>query len=87
MLKEERDEDNDFIKLSEYEIIEAINQEAREKALKLMLTHLEEYKETMKKKATFKGWIAHICPENVKLDIRLDRIDTEWNKLWSYGKI
>ena len=39
--------------------------EAKEAAINLMRNDLQKYLVNMGSQSTFKGWIAHICPENV----------------------
>jgi hypothetical protein len=36
----------------------------------------------MGNKGTYKGWLAHIVPENLKLDKRLENIDNDYYKYW-----
>ncbi len=57
--------------------------DSKEKSLTMMKRDLNEYRKRMLNKSTFKGWIAHICPENVKIDTRLEHEDSEWLKLWN----
>lgn len=57
--------------------------DSKEKSLTMMKRDLNEYRKRMLNKSTFKGWIAHICPENVTIDTRLEEEDSEWLKLWN----
>ena len=57
--------------------------DSKEKSLNMMKRDLNDYRKRMGNKGTFKGWIAHICPENVTVDSRLEQEDSEWLKLWN----
>ena len=57
--------------------------DSKEKSINMMKRDLNEYRKRMLNKATFKGWIAHICPENITIDKRLEQEDSEWLKLWN----
>ena len=57
--------------------------DSKERSLNMMKRDLNEYRKRMLNKATFKGWVAHICPENVTIDNRLEHEDSEWLKLWN----
>lgn len=72
-----------FIEISQDDVAEAITAEAKEAAIVIMREDLSDYINKMGVEATFKGWIAHICPENVKIDKRLERRNSEWHFLWN----
>jgi hypothetical protein len=54
-----------------------------EKSINMMKRDLNEYRKRMLNKATFKGWIAHVCPENITIDKKLEEEESEWLKLWN----
>lgn len=72
-----------FILVSDDEIARALVNETKEMAINLMKNDLRKYLTSMKTQSTFKGWIAHICPENVKIDKRLELPRSEWHTLWN----
>ena len=72
-----------FIQISEDEVARAITAEAKEAAIMLMKDDLQNYIDKMGNESTFKGWISHICPENVKIDRRLERPHSEWHAIWN----
>ena len=76
------DEDFDFIKITDDEIAYALSQEAKAMAIIMMQKDLIEYITKMGENASFKGWIAHICPENVAVDVRLEMPGSAWHALW-----
>ena len=55
---------------------------SRLKSLAMMKRDLSDYRKRMGNKGTYKGWLAHIVPENLKLDKRLEKQDSEYSKLW-----
>lgn len=55
---------------------------SRLKSLAMMKRDLSDYRKRMGNKGTYKGWLAHIVPENLKLDKRLEKEDCEYVKLW-----
>ena len=55
----------------------------KEKSINMMKRDLNEYRKRMLNKATFKGWIAHVCPENITIDKKLEEEESEWLKLWN----
>ena len=57
-------------------------EEGKEKSLAFMKRDLFDYRKRMGNKGTFKGWIANSYPENVKIDKRLEKQDSEFQKLW-----
>ena len=76
-----------FILISDDEIAKALTNEAKEAAITLMQDDLNKYLNNMGTQSTFKGWIAHICPENVKIDKRLEMPRSEWHAIWNRGII
>jgi hypothetical protein len=54
----------------------------KEKSLSTIKRDLSDYRKRMGNKATYKGWLAHIVPENLKLDKRLENIDNDYYKYW-----
>ena len=72
-----------FIQISDDEIARAMTAEAKEAAIVLMKSDLRNYIDKMGGESTFKGWISHICPENVKIDRRLERPHSEWHAVWN----
>ena len=74
-----------FILISDDDIAWALTNEAKEAAISLMENDLREYLTNMGSQSTFKGWIAHICPENVKIDKRLEMPRSEWHAIWNKG--
>ena len=72
-----------FIQINDDEIARAITAEAKETAIMLMKDDLRNYIDKMGDESTFKGWIAHICPENIKVDRRLERPYSEWHAIWN----
>jgi len=74
-----------FILISDDEIAMALTDEAKQVAITLMDRDLREYLTNMGSQSTFKGWIAHICPENVKIDKRLEMPKSEWHAIWNRG--
>ena len=72
-----------FILVSDDEIAKALVNEGKEAAIILMRNDLHNYLSNMGAQATFKGWIAHICPENVKIDKRLEMPRSEWHAIWN----
>ena len=74
-----------FVLISDDEIALALTHEAKEAAITLMENDLNEYLASMGSQSTFKGWIAHICPENVKIDKRLEMPRSEWHAIWNKG--
>lgn len=54
----------------------------REKSIAIMKRDLSDYRKRMGNKGTYKGWLAHIVPDNLKLDKRLEKEDCEYLKLW-----
>ena len=73
----------EFIIISEDEIAKALVTEAKEAAITLMRNDLRRYLANMGIESTFKGWIAHICPENVTVDKRLEMPKSEWHAIWN----
>lgn len=57
--------------------------DSKEKSINMMKRDLNEYRKRMLNKATFKGWIAHVCPENIIIDKKLEEEESEWLKLWN----
>jgi len=57
--------------------------ESKEKSINMMKRDLNDYRKRMGNKASFKGWISHLCPENVIIDKRLEQEDSDWLKLWN----
>jgi len=57
--------------------------DSKEKSINMMKRDLNEYRKRMLNKATFKGWIAHVCPENITIDKKLEEEESEWLKLWN----
>jgi len=55
---------------------------SRDKSIAMMKRDLSDYRKRMGNKGTYKGWLAHIVPENLKLDKRLEKEDSEYSKLW-----
>jgi len=74
-----------FILISEDDIARALCNEAKETAIALMQNDLRQYLTNMGSQSTFKGWIAHICPENIKIDRRLEMPRSEWHTIWNSG--
>ena len=74
-----------FVLISDDEIARALSNEAKEAAITLMKNDLRQYITSMGSQSTFKGWIAHICPENVKIDKRLEMPRSEWHAIWNRG--
>ena len=74
-----------FILISDDDIVSALTNEAKQVAITLMENDLHEYLTNMRSQSTFKGWIAHICPENVKIDKRLEMPRSEWHAIWNKG--
>jgi hypothetical protein len=74
-----------FILITDDEIARALTNEAKEAAITLMQNDLRTYLTSMGVQSTFKGWIAHICPENVKIDKRLEMPKSEWHAIWNRG--
>lgn len=72
-----------FIQISDDEVARAITAEAKEAAIFLMKDDLRNYINKMGSESTFAGWIAHICPENIKIDRRLERPHSEWHAIWN----
>jgi len=72
-----------FVLISNDEIARALTNEAKEAAITLMQDDLQIYLANMGSQSTFKGWIAHICPENVKIDKRLEMPRSEWHAIWN----
>ena len=72
-----------FVLISDDEIARALTNEAKEAAITLMQDDLQTYLASMGSQSTFKGWIAHICPENVKIDKRLEMPRSEWHAIWN----
>lgn len=72
----------EFINISDEEVAEAITAEIKEAALILIRKDLVDYINKMGLESSFKGWIAHICPENVIVDKRLELPNSEWYSLW-----
>ena len=56
--------------------------EIKDKSISLMKRDLADYRKRMGNKATFKGWLSHIVPENITIDKRLENSDSEWKKIW-----
>jgi hypothetical protein len=89
---EETDEDEDsdvndvdesgYIKITDEDVAYAVSQEAKAIAIIMMQKDLIEYITKMGENASFKGWIAHICPENVAVDVRLEMPGSAWHALW-----
>jgi hypothetical protein len=75
--------ESEFIHITDDDIAEAITSEVKETALILMKQDLKAYINRMGLESSFKGWISHICPENVIVDRRLERSDGEWQSLWN----
>ena len=80
------DEDNDFIKITDDDVAYALSQEAKALAIIMMQKDLKSYIANMGSDASFKGWIAHICPENVAVDVRLEMPGSAWHTLWNIEK-
>jgi hypothetical protein len=72
-----------FIHITDDEISRAITEEAKYTAIILMKDDLKNYINKMGNESTFKGWIAHICPENINIDKRLERPHSEWHAIWN----
>jgi hypothetical protein len=86
---EETDEDEDsdvdesgYINITDEDVAYAVSQEAKSIAIIMMQKDLIEYITKMGENASFKGWIAHICPENVAVDVRLEMPGSAWHALW-----
>ncbi len=54
-----------------------------ERSISTMKRDLSDYRKRMGNKATYKGWLAHLVPENLKLEKRLEKEDSEHYKLWN----
>jgi hypothetical protein len=80
------DEDMDFIKITDDDVAYALSQEAKAMAIIMMQKDLKSYIANMGSDASFKGWIAHICPENVAVDVRLEMPGSAWHALWNIEK-
>ena len=74
--------ESDFIKITDEDIAYALVEEAKTKAIILMKKDLNNYIKCMGKEASFKGWVAHICPENIIVDKRLEMPGSAWHYLW-----
>ena len=73
------------IKDKEYMELEAYRLESIQKSYKLILNHCTSYLDRFPN-GTYKGWIAHLHPENIKLDSRLDpnmSPENNWIKVWN----
>ena len=79
----EKEIDEDFIYITDDDIVKAITYQAQEEAKILIRNDLNEYVKVMGIASTFKGWISHICPENVEIDLRLERENSDWHKIWN----
>ncbi len=87
LLVEKEDEDTlDYVKITDDDIAYALSQEAKAKAIIMMQNDLRTYISKMGNDASFKGWIAHICPENVAIDVRLEMPGSSWHALWEIEK-
>jgi len=75
--------DEDFIHITEDDIAKAITDQAQEEAKILIRNDVNDYIKVMGIGSTFKGWISHICPENVEIDLRLERQNSDWHKIWN----
>ena len=73
----------EFINISDDEVAEAITAEIKEAALVIIRKDLVDYINKMGMESSFKGWIAHICPENVTVDKRLELPRSDWCLLWN----
>jgi len=76
-----------FVLISDDEIAMALINETKKAAITLMQNDLQKYLTSMGVQSTFKGWIAHICPENVKIDKRLEMPKSEWHAIWNSGVV
>ena len=74
-----------FTMISDDDIANLIVIEAKKAAIDLMQNDLWKYLVNMGTQSTFKGWIAHICPENVTIDKRLEMPKSEWHAIWNSG--
>lgn len=72
-----------FETLSDEEIAAAMVIESKIKTLEQMNTDLKNYLSKMGKDSTFKGWIAHVYPENVEIDERLKNPNSNWRTVWN----
>ena len=72
-----------FVHLSDDEIAQAITAEAKARAIAIIKKDLQEYLDKLGREASFKGWIAYICPENIKVDKRLDYPNSDWHQMWN----
>jgi hypothetical protein len=59
----------------------AMAAEAQAAGKRMMLDHLDEFS-SRNPEGSFISWIAELHPENLKLDSRVDRPDSEWRKMW-----
>ena len=73
--------------MEEVELEESIENmkvnDSKEKSSNIIKRDLNEYRKRMANKATFKGWLAHISPENIIIDSKLEEKENEWLKLWN----
>ncbi len=73
----------DFDVIDDEEMLNAIVAESKAKTLVTMENGLKAYLKIMGKKATFKGWIAHDYPENIRVDTRLTIPYNDWELVWN----
>ena len=62
--------------------LDILRDTSRDKSIAMMKRDLSDYRKRMGNKGTYKGWLAHIVPENLKLDKNLEKEDNEYIKLW-----
>ena len=74
---------DDFDVIDDEEMLNAIVAESKAKTLVAMENGLKAYLKIMGKKATFKGWIAHDYPENIRVDTRLTIPYNDWELVWN----
>ncbi len=73
------------IQEKEYVELESYKLDAIQKNYKLILKECNSYLDRFPN-GTYKGWIAHLHPENIKLDSRLDpktSPNNNWTKAWN----
>ena len=61
---------------------EAVRRASEEASLDVMRDHLREFLRSNGPDASFKAWIAMLHPENVRLDSRMDSVDSWHLQLW-----
>ena len=77
--------DKEMRRIEENQEIDELNKKVRQSIIdskKKMKDGLREYVKKMKNKSTYKGWIAHDYPENIKIDDRVKKDNSEWCKMW-----